>query len=77
MNLTRAFGDLEFKNNKNLSLSEQMITSNPDITKIPRKGLHFIIMGCDGIWESKSSEQMVEWIRTRLRERNQLGNILE
>lgn len=54
-----------------------MITSNPDITKIPRKGLHFIIMGCDGIWESKSSEQMVEWIRTRLRERNQLGNILE
>jgi serine/threonine protein phosphatase PrpC len=29
LNLTRAFGDLEYKENKNLSLEEQMITSCP------------------------------------------------
>lgn len=24
--------------------------------------IDFIIMGCDGIWEKKSNEEMVEWI---------------
>jgi len=33
-------------------------------------------MGCDGIWESKSSQQMVEWIRRKLNEENQLGKVL-
>jgi len=22
----------------------------------------FILMGCDGVWETKSNEEMVEWI---------------
>lgn len=26
----------------------------------------FIIMGCDGIWEKMSNEEMVEWIYTRI-----------
>jgi serine/threonine protein phosphatase PrpC len=54
-----------------------MITSCPEITKFPRKGLHFIIMGCDGIWECRSSEQMTEWIRARLIQRTRLGSLLE
>jgi serine/threonine protein phosphatase PrpC len=24
--------------------------------------LDFIFMGCDGVWERKSNEEMVEWI---------------
>ena len=31
LNLTRGFGDLEYKQNKNLKPEEQMITANPDI----------------------------------------------
>ena len=31
LNLSRALGDLEYKNNKKLSAEEQMITADPDI----------------------------------------------
>lgn len=54
-----------------------MITSNPEITKLTRKDLHFIIMGCDGIWQSKSSSQMATWVKNRLDEGLPLGKVLE
>jgi serine/threonine protein phosphatase PrpC len=28
--------------------------------------LDFILMGCDGIWERKSNEEMVEWVYKQL-----------
>lgn len=28
--------------------------------------LDFILMGCDGIWERKSNEEMVEWVYKKL-----------
>jgi serine/threonine protein phosphatase PrpC len=28
--------------------------------------VEFILMGCDGVWESKSNEQMITWVRSRL-----------
>jgi serine/threonine protein phosphatase PrpC len=34
LNLSRAFGDLEYKQNKSLGPEEQMITANPDISKV-------------------------------------------
>jgi hypothetical protein len=34
LNLSRAFGDLEYKQNTKLPQEEQMITANPDIAKI-------------------------------------------
>jgi protein phosphatase 1G len=52
LNLTRSFGDFDYKRNNNLQYHEQMITCKPDIKKIERKvnDDSFIIMGCDGIW---------------------------
>ena len=29
--------------------------------------LDFIFMGCDGVWERKSNEEMVAWIYERLK----------
>jgi serine/threonine protein phosphatase PrpC len=55
LNLSRSIGDIEFKNNRQLNAAEQMISSTPDIHKIDRKGVEFIIMGCDGIWETKNN----------------------
>lgn len=49
LNLSRAMGDLEYKNTK-LKPEEQMITVVPDITKVKTEAIDFIIMGCDGIW---------------------------
>jgi serine/threonine protein phosphatase PrpC len=28
--------------------------------------IDFVFMGCDGVWERKSNEQMVAWIYERL-----------
>lgn len=54
LNLSRSLGDFSYKNNKNFNPEEQIITSFPDIVKIPRKEVSLILMGCDGIWETKS-----------------------
>lgn len=56
LNLSRAIGDIAHKKNPNVSLQEQAITSLPDIKvyNITNK-TDFVIMGCDGIWETKTS----------------------
>ena len=76
LNLSRAIGDFQYKNSKALSPQEQMITADPEITKIKNEGLDFLIMGCDGIWEVKTSGEMVGWIKSRLGKKN-LGGIVE
>lgn len=67
LNLTRSFGDFDYKQNKSLKYSEQMITCKPDIKEIPRdlNNDQFIIIGCDGIWERyvDNSQGMVDLIR--------------
>lgn len=59
LNLSRALGDMQYKANSKIPAEEQIITANPDIKKIKNEGLDFIIMGCDGIWEVKSNQNMV------------------
>ena len=66
LNLSRALGDLEYKQNTNLTPEQQMITANPDIQKVKNYNIDFVIIGCDGIWEVKSSDEMVKWIKKRL-----------
>lgn len=56
LNLSRAMGDLEYKNNKSLRPEEQIITAKPDVQKRPLAGADFIVMGCDGIWECKTNQ---------------------
>jgi serine/threonine protein phosphatase PrpC len=34
-------------------------------------------MGCDGIWEVKSNNEMVAWIKTRLEDKMPVGKIIE
>jgi serine/threonine protein phosphatase PrpC len=34
-------------------------------------------MGCDGIWECKSSDEMCLWVKERLDKKVRLGNMLE
>ena len=68
LNLSRALGDLKYKTNKDLKPEEWPITANPDVRVeelTPEDD--FIIMGCDGIWETKSNEEMVEYIYDRLK----------
>jgi len=73
LNLTRSLGDLKYKHKPNLTPEEQAITSNPDVYVFDYSDdIDFIIMGCDGIWEKKSNEEMVEWVYERINKDNEL-----
>lgn len=74
LNLSRSFGDFNYKKNKSKSADEQMIISKPDVTETVRVpgGDEFIIIGCDGIWERyiNDSQNLV----TRLANERKIGS---
>ena len=78
LNLSRSLGDLKYKQNKNITPEEHPVTANPDVKIEDLNGEEdFIIIGCDGIWETKSNEEMVEFIYERLDKRMELKNIID
>lgn len=57
LNLTRALGDLKFKKKEELKAEEHPITANPDVFEYDfDEKADFVLMGCDGVWETKSNE---------------------
>ena len=63
LNLTRAFGDFDYKGNKGLKYDEQLIICKPDIREFTRtKNDQFIIMGCDGIGRNMLKTHRGWWI---------------
>lgn len=52
LNLSRAFGDMEFKRVPDLSPAQQMITADPDVKTLRlQSGDEFLVLACDGIWD--------------------------
>lgn len=77
LNLSRSLGDLKYKQNKKLTPSEHPVTANPDTSKVLRKPEdEFIIMGCDGIWEKKDNQEMVDFVSERLKNKMELKDII-
>ena len=68
LNLSRAIGDHSYKVNKALPLSEQMITSLPDLKtlEIDRSKDKFMVLACDGIWNFMSSQEVCDYVQERL-----------
>lgn len=65
LNLSRAIGDLEYKKNAALGPQEQVITAFPDVIEAKRDPAHkFLLMGCDGIWETLTTEQICARLAT-------------
>lgn len=68
LNLSRALGDLEYKKDKNLPPEKQLISAMPEIkSREMQKGDEFILLGCDGIWETKSSEEIIAKVSSSLK----------
>jgi serine/threonine protein phosphatase PrpC len=67
LNLSRSLGDLEYKLNKAISPSEQMITCVPD-TRVEKisSDTEFLIIACDGIWDCLTSEKAVSIFREKI-----------
>ncbi|KAJ1628171.1 phosphatase 2C-like domain-containing protein [Pavlovales sp. CCMP2436] len=68
LNLSRSIGDLRYKRNPALPPDEQVITAAPDVRSIPLSPGEdeFFVLACDGIWDCKSCEQVVAFVRARL-----------
>ena len=87
LNLSRAIGDHAYKTNKSLPLQQQMISPVPDVKKLTLQPEtdSFIFLACDGIWNSLSSQEVVDFINdkmektkdSKLEERQKLTKILE
>eukprot|EP01063_Lacrimia_lanifica_P020410 TRINITY_DN27721_c0_g1_i1.p1 TRINITY_DN27721_c0_g1~~TRINITY_DN27721_c0_g1_i1.p1 ORF type:complete len:321 (+),score=99.19 TRINITY_DN27721_c0_g1_i1:165-1127(+) len=62
LNVSRAFGDFEFKK-ATLQPADQCVTPLCDVTTTPRAaGDAFLIQACDGIWGALSSQEVVDFV---------------
>ncbi|GLU01235.1 hypothetical protein SLE2022_185480 [Rubroshorea leprosula] len=78
LNLARAIGDIEFKQNKFLSADKQIVTANPDINTVELcDDDEFIVLACDGIWDCMSSQQLVDYIHEQLASESKLSVVCE
>ncbi|CAE7476264.1 unnamed protein product [Symbiodinium sp. CCMP2456] len=82
LNLSRTIGDLDYKRNSALRMSEQIISSTPDVTHFQREARDdFVLLACDGIWEAMSSQDVVDFVNQRLKKHaaaeGPLSNIME
>ncbi|SPP75978.1 probable protein phosphatase CG10417 [Drosophila guanche] len=79
LNLSRALGDHAYKTNLELPAEAQMISALPDVKKlIITPTDEFMVLACDGIWNYMSSEEVVDFVRLRLKDENKkLSNICE
>ena len=67
LNLTRAIGDLEYKKNASLKPEQQIISAFPDVVvKTIDKNLNFMLVGCDGIWETLTAAEICKIAEMRL-----------
>uniref|UniRef100_A0A1B6ML21 protein-serine/threonine phosphatase n=1 Tax=Graphocephala atropunctata TaxID=36148 RepID=A0A1B6ML21_9HEMI len=80
LNLSRAIGDHSYKQVKLLSPSQQMITALPDVQRLtvdPGRD-QFMVLACDGIWNSMSSQEVVDFVRAKLEQKTEkLSQICE
>jgi len=78
LSLSRALGDFDYKGHANLKKDEQLITATPEIKhKALSAASEFLILGCDGIWETLPSEKIADFVREKLAEKKNLKDVVE
>ena len=59
LNITRAIGDLSYKNRNNGCIYEQDVLAIPEVTKYSLDDVDFIVMGSDGFWDYGDDVQTI------------------
>eukprot|EP01018_Ginkgo_biloba_P011148 Gb_03378 [translate_table: standard] len=78
LNLARAIGDMELKQNKFLPPEKQILTACPDINVVELcEDDEFIILACDGVWDVMSSQQLVDFIHEHINAEKNLSAVCE
>lgn len=78
LNVSRAIGDLEYKDNDSISVHKQLIIADPDIRvwTMTNKD-EFMIVGCDGIWDRYPSHEICKFISKELNSGKKLKQVNE
>ncbi|CAL5218962.1 g716 [Coccomyxa viridis] len=70
LNLSRALGDMDYKQSKDLGPNAQMVIAVPEVRHLKlEEGDEFLILACDGIWDVLSNQEAVDFVRKRLARR--------
>eukprot|EP00252_Welwitschia_mirabilis_P024223 TRINITY_DN7105_c0_g1_i1.p1 TRINITY_DN7105_c0_g1~~TRINITY_DN7105_c0_g1_i1.p1 ORF type:complete len:337 (+),score=75.30 TRINITY_DN7105_c0_g1_i1:360-1370(+) len=78
LNLARAIGDMEFKQNKFLPVDKQIVTADPDIAVVELcEDDEFMVLACDGIWDVMTSQQVVDFVQIYLNIDDKLSTVCE
>ncbi|KAJ4732660.1 Protein phosphatase 2C family protein [Rhynchospora pubera] len=78
LNLSRAIGDMEFKQNKLLPPEKQIVTANPDVNIVELcDDDDFIVLACDGIWDCMTSQQVVDFVHEHINKESSLSAVCE
>lgn len=68
LNLSRALGDFQYKGNTSLDFDKQLIISKPDVIVKPLQGVDYIVLGCDGLFEVKSNQEIYDMVLSKKNE---------
>ncbi|XP_060172742.1 probable protein phosphatase 2C 60 [Lycium barbarum] len=78
LNMSRAIGDMELKQNKSLPAEKQIVTACPDILTVELSNDDdFLVLACDGIWDCMSSQEVVDFVGKQLKHESKLSAICE
>ncbi|UYV75199.1 hypothetical protein LAZ67_12002863 [Cordylochernes scorpioides] len=77
LNLSRTLGDHRYKTNSALAPEDQVISAKPDIQVTSVTKGDILILACDGIWEVLKEQEVVDFVRRRLRMKVPLHKICE
>jgi serine/threonine protein phosphatase PrpC len=68
LNCSRGIGDYALKSNRALTLDLQCVSPVPDVQTFDFKPGDFVVMGCDGVFDKVTNEQVAVFVRTGLKE---------
>ena len=67
LNMSRSFGDFQFKLRKDLKQEEQAVSACPEISFMRRtKKELFIVLACDGVWDCINNNQIAQFFYNRV-----------
>ncbi|KAF3705905.1 Protein phosphatase 1B [Channa argus] len=74
--VSRALGDFSYKGAENRTPSEQMVSPEPEVCVVERSlADEFLVLACDGVWDTISNEDLCAFIHNRLHVCNDLRDV--
>jgi len=74
--VSRAFGDSQYKDIKDLAKDQQKVIALPDVSLVYLQADEFLFICCDGIFEALSNEGVMEFLHQKLSDSQDLAGIL-